>query len=102
MIVISRCFLKLVMKNIYDAIHKKLQKSLSFCLISDKWTSIQMLNFMGLAPCYTNEWFQKDLIIIGMDLMPDADTSENIKKAIESLVNRYNFDKSLIHCKVYY
>ena len=54
---------------------------------------------MGLAASITNCYFEKEIIVIGMMLMPGNHSAEFIKEAIEKLVNRYEFDKSKIHGK---
>lgn len=56
-----------------------------------------MLDFMGLSANIINNNFEKKAIVIGMMLMPGNHCAENIKIAIEKLVNRYSFDKSKIH-----
>ena len=85
------------MEKLYQAIEAKLQTALSICVISDIWTSKQMLDFMGLGASFTNNLFEKEVLIIGMMLMPGAHSAENIKESIEKLVNRYKFNKLLLH-----
>ena len=73
-----------------------LKDSLFITLITDIWTTPQMLDFMGLAVNLINHKFLKKTIVIGMKLMPGAHNAENIAIAIEELVNAYTFDKNKI------
>ena len=74
-----------------------LNKAVSICLISDIRTSKQMLDFMGVAAAIVNEFGDREIIVIGMQLMQGIHNAENIKVAIESIVNEYDFDKGIIH-----
>ena len=56
-----------------------------------------MLDFMGLAASYTDKFYEKHVIVIGMVLMPGNHSAEYIKETIETLINRYKFDKSVIN-----
>ena len=85
------------MEKLYLEIQSRLERSITVCLISDIWSRKQMLDFMGLAACTTNNLYENEVLVIGMCLMPGSHSSEFIKEAIESLVNRYKFDKSIIH-----
>ena len=85
------------MELLYEAINEKLVDAVSVCLVSDIWTNKQMLDFLVLSANIINNNFEKKAIVIGMMLMPGNHCAENIKIAIEELVNRYSFDKSKIH-----
>ena len=85
------------MELLYEAINEKLEDAVSVCLVSHIWTNKQMLDFMGLSANIINNEGEKKAIVIGMMLMPGNHCAENIKIAIEELVNRYSFDKSKIH-----
>ena len=84
------------MESLLEKIQSLLKESLFVTLISDIWTTPQMLDFMGLAVNLINHKFQKKTIVIGMKLMPGAHNAENIAMAIEELVNSYTFDKNKI------
>ena len=58
-----------------------------------------MADFIGLAAVIINEELQQEFLIIGMDGMAGNHIAENIKEAIENLVNRYKFNKRLVHGK---
>ena len=89
-------YLPFVLDRVYAEIGELLVNSESVCLISDIWTNKQMLDFMGLVACTIDSFFQRQFIVIGMCLMPGNHCAENIKKAVEVLVNRYDFDYSKI------
>ena len=74
-----------------------LKKATSICLITDIWTNKQMLDFMGVAAAFINDNCEREILVIGLKLMPGRHNAENVKKAIESIVNEYDFDKSCIH-----
>lgn len=97
----ARTFSDVILTSVFAKMNKviesKLEESLSICLISDIWTNKQMLDFMGLAVNLINKDFKKETLVIGMCLMPGNHNAENIKEAIETLVNQFNFDKSTIH-----
>ena len=56
-----------------------------------------MLDFMGLAAAFITPNYKRDIVVIGMTLMNGSHNAENIKLAIEKIVNEYSFDKKLIH-----
>lgn len=91
-------------KNVLDEVNGKViheinhifEEAFSVCLIADIWTSKQMLDFMGVAANIINYKFEKQTIVIGLELMPGSHNAENIKIAIESIVNKYTFNKSVL------
>ena len=56
-----------------------------------------MADFIALAAIIVNQFKERELMVIGMIGMPGNHTSENFKKALESLINRYNFNKLKSH-----
>jgi hypothetical protein len=56
-----------------------------------------MLAFMGLVAIITNKYFDKELLVIGMIDMPLRDCAEDIKLAVETIVNSFKFDYSKIN-----
>lgn len=84
-----------VYELLLQAIDIKLDKAKAITLIADIWTNKIMADFLGLAALIKNANDKQELIVIGMQSMNDH-TAENIKEAIENLVNRYKFDKNLI------
>jgi len=85
-----------LVKNLKVKIELKLQEGFSITLIVDIWSSHQMADFIGLCACIIDKYFNKKLLVLGFTRMPGPHTAENIKIAIESIVNQYNFDKSKI------
>jgi hypothetical protein len=55
-----------------------------------------MTDFLALGAAIVNAFFDKELLIIGMVRMPGAHNAENIKKAIESILNNLDFNKAKI------
>ncbi len=71
--------------------------SFSICLISDIWTSKTMYDLMGIAVNVINRKFERQTLVIGMELMPGAHNAPNIISSIQSIVNKYKeLDKSSI------
>ena len=79
-----------------DEINKIFEQAYSVCLISDIWTNKQMLDFMGIAANIITNQFEKQTIVIGLELMPGSHNAENIKLAIENIVNKYKFNKLIL------
>ena len=55
-----------------------------------------MLDFMGVAVNLIYDNFERETIVIGLDLMPGIHNAENIKIALENIVNCIKFDKVVI------
>jgi len=81
----------------FYAINQKLEDAIVVTLISDIWTSPEMLDFIGLAANITTSAFEKEVVVIGMMRMPGSHCAENIKTSIEAMVNRFALDKSKIN-----
>jgi len=81
----------------FYAINQKLEDAIVVTLISDIWTSPEMLDFIGLAANITTSAFEKEVVVIGMMRMPGSYCAENIKTSIEAMVNRFALDKSKIN-----
>ena len=82
------------MKSVIDS---RLDSALSICLITDIWTNVVMADFIGLGASIINECFESELLIIGMMSMNGNHTAENIKIALERLVNSYKCSKINFH-----
>jgi hypothetical protein len=93
----SETIIKKVLEMVQDIILKKLNDAKSICLISDIWSNKQMLAFMGLVAIITNKYFGKELLVIGMIDMPLRHCAEDIKLAVETIVNSFKFDYSKIN-----
>ncbi len=55
-----------------------------------------MLDFMGIAVNIIDKYFVKHTMVIGLEIMPGRLNAENIKKAIEDIVNSYDFNKQIV------
>ena len=53
-----------------------------------------MLDFEGLAAALMSEHFERKVLVIGMRTMPVNHCAENIQTATETIVNKYDFNKS--------
>jgi hypothetical protein len=86
------------MKKICEAIETKLQSAESICLIVDLWCK-NSRDFISLAAVMTNSCHERFICVIDMQRMEANHTAENIKKAIEEMINKKNFDKKKIKGK---
>lgn len=55
-----------------------------------------MLDFMGVAASIIDQNHKRRIVVLGLKLMPGKHNAENIKTAIEDIVNEYSFDKNNI------
>ena len=86
------------MKKLSDAIEIKLQKAESICLIVDIWCK-NSRDFISLAASVINKNNERSILTIDMQRMQSNHTAENVKKAIEEMINNKNFDKTKISGK---
>jgi hypothetical protein len=86
-----------VMVILQSKIETKLMDAETICLITDIWTTRQMVDFIAVAVNITNEDFEKETFVIGMKVFGGRHTAERIKHKIEEIVNEYqNFLKKKI------
>jgi hypothetical protein len=89
-----------ILPKVYDQLIKhinfKLKEARGICLIVDIWSSSQMVDFIGLAATIMYKNFVFEWLIIGLDRMIGSHNAENIKIAIEKIINRFDFDKKKI------
>ena len=92
-----------MLPSVYNRLNKELEKKLKnskfIILIVDIWTNAQMTDFLGLAAVIIDAKFNREILVIGIDRMPGGHNAENISKVIESIVNRFEFDKLKIKGK---
>lgn len=89
--------LEAVFKQMLTEIERKLNDCDIVTLITDGWTGqFNNIEFMGLGAQLIYESFDKELVIIGMIELKNGHSAVETKNAIESMVNKYNFDKSKI------
>ena len=78
-----------------NAIEYKLSKAITCCFITDIWTNKVLADFIALAAFIVNEFFAKELLVVGMGPMSGDHSAENVKIEIEKIVNSLKFNKSL-------
>ena len=76
-----------------DAIDEKLSKAKAVFFVTDIWTNRVLADFLALGSLIVNQ--NVELIVLGMRPMDNDHASENIKVAIEEIVNNFKFNKSL-------
>ncbi len=81
-------------------VNQKLAEAVSFCLVTDFWSSVAVVLFLDLAPMIINDKFIKEIIVIGLTEIRLPQNAENVKKAIESIINGLNFNKIKIFAVV--
>lgn len=73
------------------------QNACSISIIPDGWTHPNVkLEFLAIAALLINESFEKQLLVIGMEVLNDGHSAESTKKIIEDIINEYKFEKSKI------
>jgi hypothetical protein len=96
----SKTFKSVILDDVYYAVKHELNNLLSnavsVLVISDIWTNKQMLDFMKIAVNIIDKYFVKHTMVIGLEIMPGRHNAENIKKAIEDIVNSYDFNKQIV------
>lgn len=75
------------------------QLYLKVTLITDGLTNKKLIEYYSVACCVTDINFNREIIVLGLEMMSGKSNSENIGFVIESLVNEYVFNKSLISGK---
>ena len=88
-----------VIEKLEDAITEKLQDAIVITAIADIWTSPEMLDFLAVGVVLTTSTLEKEIFVIGMVRMTGRHNSENIKTAIETILNKFEFDKSKLNGK---
>lgn len=86
--------------KLYDTLIRhieiKLNKASTICLACDIWTNSLMRDFIGVAAFITYELGHSEMMVIGMTEMKGIHYSESVKKAIELIINQYDFDNKKI------
>jgi hypothetical protein len=85
-----------VMKNLRKCQENKLNNAETISLMTDLWTNRANSDFIAVAASCSNSCFDREIFIIDMVRMEGRHTAENIKKAIEIMINKFEFDKSKI------
>ena len=71
----------------------KLESSASVTLIVDIWTIKQLRDFIAVVAKCIYSSFEGECFVIGIDEMVRRHIAENVKTAIEKIVNPFEFDK---------
>jgi len=86
-----------VLNHLYLLIENKLETAKTVCLVVDLWTNLINSDYIALGAVITNNTFDRKMIIVNMMRMVGMHNSENVKLAIEAMINKFQFDKSKIH-----
>lgn len=93
-------FIHRILPAVFDImktqINVRLQKALYLHLITDIWTSSDSIDFIAVGAALTYTTLRRELIVLGMEEMSGRHTAENVKVGIESIVNKFDFNKSKI------
>ena len=76
---------------------KKLQNAVSICLVTDIWSNNASKDFIGLAAAIVDECFDREVFTVDIMRLEQAHTADYIKSCIEKMINRFEFDKALLH-----
>ena len=91
-----------MLPDIYQTLHgllnTRLNQAETISLVTDIWTNTIMADFLGLIAYVTFEFGFSETFVIGMANLKGKHESENIQKAIELIVNQYDFDRNKIIC----
>lgn len=94
-------FKKVILPSLMNVLKTKINDKLRSCeyvnLIPDIWTNYSTVDYLALGANLIYENFKRDTLIIGMIEMVGRHTAENIKAAIERIINEYNFNKSKVN-----
>ena len=60
------------MEKFFYIVHIKFEDTSSVSLITDTWTNEYHVDFIALGASLTNEYFEKEILIINMVRMPGA------------------------------
>ena len=84
----------------HQEFERLLNEASSITLVVDMWTSKNASDFIALGCVLMNHDFSRQLIILDMMKMTEAHTAEHVKFCVESMINKFEFDKSKINCKL--
>ena len=96
----TRTILPKIFNNLTHALEWKLVNALCICITSDIWTTKALLDFLAICATLSSFDYTRETIVIGMVQMPGNHNAENVKEAIEEVVNKFEFDKSKISATV--
>lgn len=76
--------------------NKKLNMAVTISLILDIWTNKINKDFIAIIAVITNSSWERELLVLDISPMVGGHNAENIKEAVEKMINGYKFDKSKI------
>ena len=88
------------MDKLHAQIDFKCKSAEAITLFPDSWVDNLNTEYLGLGTRLTNDCFEKKVISLGFIEVIGGHCSENIKAAIETIVNKYEFDKSKVKGKM--
>ena len=71
----------------------------SISIVTDAWSDASMQSFLGLGAYVESKSFESNIVILGMVQLTNGSRSEQIKEAVEAIINGYTFEKSKIKSK---
>lgn len=85
-------FKKVVLPSLMNILKTIINDKLRSCeyvnLITDIWTNFSTVDYLALGANLINQTFKRDTLMIGMIEMDGRHTAENIKIAIEKIINQ--------------
>ncbi len=78
------------MKLLYNEIEMLLQNANTICLAVDIWTDKLMRDYIAISANLSDENLNKETIVVDMTRMLGSHCAENIKKAVETIVNKFD------------
>jgi hypothetical protein len=95
-------FLSIVMNLMRAVQNEKLQNANAITLIVDMWTSKNNKDFIVLGSATMDDCFEREIMVLDMMRMTTNHTAEHVKECCETMVNKFDFDKSKINCNFYF
>lgn len=89
-------FLPDMLTRLKDELSFKLRSSIFINLVTDIWSNKAMISYLALAAATITENFKTETFIIGFCKMPTKHNAENIKLAVEEIINELEFNKAKI------
>ena len=86
-----------VLEMMYKELESKLKSAASVILIVDMWSK-NATDFIAIGGALMYHNFDREIVILNMQRMERAHTGEYVKKCVEDMINRFEFDKSKVHC----
>ena len=92
-------FLQKLMDDMHSVIEEKLEKAYSISISTDIWTNKANIDFCAVVASITNLNLDREIIVSDLTTIEGKHSAENVKVAVEKILNTYKFDKSKLHGK---